>query len=295
MRAFHFLVNERARSGGTVAQLQRLLSAEPLCRVPTSIANFADDDGIRRGLDALKDGAILVAVGGDGTLASIVRLMREAARADQPLGLLPLGTGNGVAHSLGIGRLSQAIEALLIGSGRDFDIMTTTHPGAPLSLLSISVGLESLAMRDFDRWRRTSRLVGALAGGIRRSAGRVSGILIEGDGQRLVSPDESICNAGLYNAPCYGFGVMPRPPADAADGLADLRVHRGRVGYAAYLAAGVLRMANPFARDPHWPQIERATICSPLPVQIDGETLAAATFEVEVLPRALQILAPSLI
>lgn len=295
MRAFHFLVNERARSGGAVALLQRLLVAQPLCRVPTSMATFVDDDGIRRGLDAAQAGAILVAVGGDGTLASVVRLMREAGREGQPLGVLPLGTGNGVAHSLGIGQLPLAVDALLIGSGRDYDVMTTTHPGAPLSLLSISVGLESLAMQDFDRWRRTSRLVGALAGGIRRSVGRVSGLLIEGDGQRLVSPDESICNAGLYNAPCYGFGVMPRPPADATDGLADLRVHRGRVGYAAYMAAGVLRMANPFARHPHWPRIQRAVISSPLPVQIDGETLPAATFEVEVLPRALQILAPSLI
>ncbi|MBT3343584.1 MAG: hypothetical protein HN712_03325 [Gemmatimonadetes bacterium] len=291
MKSLLFFVNERARSGGAVPVLLRSLAAPLLQSVPTSVVRFVDDDGIRKGLETLKRGMTPVAVGGDGTLVSVVRILREAGRAEEPIGVLPLGTGNGVAHSLGIGDLSQATEALVTGAPRSLDVMTTTHPDAPLSLLSISVGVESLAMQDFAKWRRTSRWVGALAGGLRRGTRRVSGITVEADGQRHVSPRDQFCNVGLYNVPCYGFGVTPHPRADAEDGLADLRIHRGRVGYWAYMAAALLNRASPLNRRPDWLRIQHATISSPLPVQIDGETLPAAQFDVNVLRGAVRILA----
>ncbi len=252
---------------------------------------FVDDLGIRRGLSKLTQDMIPVAVGGDGTLASVVRILRQVGRAEMPLGLLPMGTGNGVAHSLGMARPGCAIKALTHGAPRGIDLMTTTHPQAPVSLLSISAGGESLAMQDFSNWRQRSRLLGALVGGA-RGLRRVSGLTVEADGERFVSPQDRICNVGIYNAPCYGFGVTPHPRADITDGLADLRVHRSRIRYAAYLGSAALRTVSPIDPTPDWSKLRRVTISSPWPVQVDGEAVAAATFDVHVVPGAVRILVP---
>jgi len=52
-----------------------------------------------------------------------------------------------------------------------------------------------------------------------------------------------------------------------------------------------LNRASPLNRRPDWLRIQHATISSPLPVQIDGETLPAAQFDVNVLRGAVRILA----
>lgn len=293
MRSFLFLVNERARGGDTVRRVQRLLESASLQGVDVLISPFVDDDGIRTGLARLDSTRTPVAVGGDGTVGSVARLLREVGLADRPMGVLPLGTGNGLAHSLGIARLPTAVETLLSGTPQSIDAMTTTHPDAPLSLLNLSVGIESLAIREYQTWRQHSRWLGGLVGGVRHGLRRVAGVMLEADGERIVDTSDRICNVGLHNMPRYGFCVEPKPSADPTDGFADLRLHSSIGHYWLYMGAAVLRRASPIARQPNWPKIRQATVSTSLPVQVDGESLPAATFDVEVVPAAVQILVPS--
>jgi diacylglycerol kinase family enzyme len=292
VRRFLLLVNRWSRGGDVVHQLQRLLQQPPLCQHDTTTAVFSDDGGIHRGLEALTDDMIPVAVGGDGTVASVVRVLR-AAGFERPLGILPLGTGNGLCHSIGIGRLEEAAAALVDGQPRLLDLLTTTHPQSPIALLSISVGLESLVMSDFAAWRRRSRLLAALVGSMRCARRRCSGVSIYADGEQVLAPCEPFCNAGLYNMPCYGFDVCPRPVADPGDGLVDFRLHLGRMRYLGYLGAGALQRSSPLGCTPPWQRVRQCRMCSPLPLQIDGETRAPATFEIQVEPGALQVLTPA--
>lgn len=291
MRSLLFLVNERARDGKVLPRLERLLQHAPLRDVATRTVRFVDDEGVLRGLEQLASGTVPVAVGGDGTVTSIARVLRQEGLADRPMAILPLGTGNGVAHSLGISSPSRAAQALVHGEPRPIDIMVTTHADWPLSLLSVSVGLEALIMSDFERWRRRSRGLSALVSWARRALPRVSGVTMTADGQRILGPEDVFYNAGLYNMPCYGFGVRPKPEADPLDGTADLRIHRFGVTYWSYMAAGVLRSASPFARHPRWPKVRTATIETTMPVQMDGETAAPASFDIEVVPGGLTVLA----
>jgi diacylglycerol kinase family enzyme len=291
-RSYLFLVNEKARGGDAVGRLQQLLEREPLKGAAVRVMSFADEDGLQRGLEALTQDQVPVAVGGDGTVTAVARRLRAGARG--PLGILPLGTGNGVAYSLGITSVSQAVRVLEEGVERPIDVMTTTHPQAPLSLLSVGVGLESRVMADFQAWRHRSRWLGAAVGCGRWALRRVSGVTVEADGERVIEPADRFYNVGLFNMPCYGFGVTPCPAADPADGRADLRVHRWGHGYWAYMGAAVVRCTSPLARTPDWPRVQRVTISTTMPLQIDGETVAPATVSIEVVPQGLSLLAPSL-
>ena len=317
MRSFLFIINERARGGDAAARVQRLIADGPLADADVESAFFVDDEGIRRGLASLADARLPVAVGGDGTLCSVARILRADGLSEHSMGILPLGTGNGVAHSLGIKDLRTAVEVLLGGGKRRIDVMATTHPAAPLSLLSVSVGLESEVMRDYQAWRHRSRWIGAAVGVARHGMSRVSDVMVEADGQRIVETTDRICNVGLHNMPCYGFGVRPHPIADPADGFADVRLHRSRVAYWAWMGAATLRASRPIRPTIHpstpptgpivapedesesWEtnrpgrlRIQHATISTSHPVQIDGESAPAATFDVDILPNALSVLAP---
>ena len=99
------------------------------------------------------------------------------------MGILPLGTGNALCHSIGIAHPGKAAATLVHGQPRQLDLMTTTHPQAPISLLSISVGLESLVMSDFETWRRRSRVLAGLVGCVRYTLRRFSGVSIHADGE----------------------------------------------------------------------------------------------------------------
>lgn len=289
MRRFLMLVNERARRGNALPLLQKVLLRAPLNRLDVVTAPFVDDAGVHRGLERIED-RIPVAVGGDGTVTSIARLLRAVGIADRPMGVLPLGTGNGLTHSLGIRNVRQATEALAHGDAAEIDVMVTSHPQAPVSLLNISVGLEALVMADFAAWRSRSLVLGGVIGAGRRAPCRLSGVTVEADGRNILTPSDTFYNVGLYNMPCYGFGVEPHPAADPSDGVADLRLHRGRLTYWAYMGAAAVRSASPLSRQPAWPRVRQATFASDLPVQMDGETLAPATFDVEVVPRGLRVL-----
>ena len=293
MRSFLFLVNERARGGGVVRRVERLLKTSPLEDADVETALFVDDDGLRRGLSNLDATRTPVAVGGDGTVGSVARLLRAEGLSDRPMAVLPLGTGNGLAHSFGIASLPKAVATLQDGISRPVDVLTTTHPQAPMSMLNISVGLESLVIRDYQAWRHHSRWSAALAAGMRRGLWRVAGVAVDVDGQRVVQRQDKICNVGIHNMPCYGFGVWPQPSADPTDGQMDLRIHRSRANYWAYMASATIRRASPITPHPDWPRIRQVKISTTLPVQVDGESLPPATFEVEVLPAAMKILAPA--
>jgi diacylglycerol kinase family enzyme len=105
------------------------------------------DDRLERLIEA--DADVVVAGGGDGTIASVARLM--AGRA-QPLAMLPLGTANNIATSLGC---DAPLEALIAhwsrAPVRRIDLGRVSGPfGERRFLESVGGGLvaESIAMMD---------------------------------------------------------------------------------------------------------------------------------------------------
>ncbi|MDK9701265.1 MAG: diacylglycerol kinase family lipid kinase [bacterium] len=104
-------------------------------------------DGTACGKQALQDGAeLLVAAGGDGT---INRVAQAIIGTEIPLGLLPLGSGNGMARTLGIPlKLDLALELYKNPVFRKID---TGKVNEKVFLISCGFGLDAIIAHDIER------------------------------------------------------------------------------------------------------------------------------------------------
>lgn len=104
--------------------------------------------GYRSALDSATE--LLVAAGGDGTIAKVVT---QLERRDAPLALLPLGTSNNVAASLGIaGTPREIVAALPTATHRWLDVATAVGPwGTSRFIESAGVGLFATLLEDAAR------------------------------------------------------------------------------------------------------------------------------------------------
>lgn len=72
-----------------------------------------------------EDNDIIVAAGGDGTIADVIQgIIQSPNRQNVALGIIPLGSGNALCHSLGIPRnVRKAIQLIKEGSTQKIDLM----------------------------------------------------------------------------------------------------------------------------------------------------------------------------
>ncbi|MRH30325.1 transcriptional regulator [Microbacterium sp. SYP-A9085] len=84
-----------------------------------------EDGGYGAAEDAIADGAALILVaGGDGTVRVVVEAAEAAGANETPLGLLPAGTGNLLARSLGLplNDISASVAVAFGGATRTIDV-----------------------------------------------------------------------------------------------------------------------------------------------------------------------------
>lgn len=242
---------------------------------------------------ALQDGCThVVAVGGDGT-------MNETAQAlvgkDAALGLVPCGSGNGLAIHLGIPtEPKRALELLLSPRSRVASIDTGIADGH-VFCNAMGVGLDAEISERFNKLKRRGLLAY-----IRMTAGaffrhRPLELRIRANGHPPLSAKTMI--AAVANSDQYGNKAFIAPRASVSDGRLDLVLVRpiGLLGAAPAVfrlfdgsfdrCKGVTRLADSSF------VIERER---PGPLHTDGETHQAGTrIEIRVVPRSLRIVVPS--
>jgi diacylglycerol kinase (ATP) len=187
---------------------------------------------------------LAVAAGGDGTAAIV---MRELAGRDIPVAILPLGTANNIARSLGVcGSPRELIRQLPSARSRVVDVPSVSGPwGTARFIESAGLGLFAPVLRDAQieehaggvdtgqldlRSGRGDRMRRVLA---RYQAARRT---LEVDG---VAVSEDCLLVAAFNTPCIGPRLRLAPDADPGDGLLDLLLitERERKALADYLAA----------------------------------------------------------
>lgn len=281
---FVFFVNPAAGSGHTLRNFDRLRRRHE-ADLRGDVVVIEDLDQVRRELGARPHGAIPVCVGGDGTLNLMVRAMRSEDRhRDVALGLLPLGTGNALAHSFGLGRVATAIEALLRGRSRPTDALITTHAVAPLALASISLGFEARVMAAASRFRTWRRLSAVLTEAALALPAVTQGVRIDLDERPWIGESQTFFVAGLYNLRCYAFGRLMFPSAALDDGRAEASRYASLRSYVRSLTRdrddGTGSGAASRADEHHtW---RTARVASPGPIQLDGESVPGGDFAVRV-------------
>ena len=216
----------------------------------------------------------VIAAGGDGT----IRLVAAALRgSDMALGIVPLGTGNVLAHEVGLPRTSEGLADLLMhGAARPIDMGTAN--GEPF-LLMAGVGFDGHVIGALDQAlkRRVGKLaygapvMGALARSSTRLAVEIDGIAYAADW------------AIIANARCYGGAfVLAERAGLEQPGLVAVLIEtanrRELVATLLALARGRLAARSNVRMLP----CARATIRAdrPVPVQIDGDAFATSPVEI---------------
>lgn len=232
----------------------------------------------------------VVALGGDGTLRSVV------AVAGVPVALIPAGTTNSVARSLGIPLgIEAALELAVRGIPRPLDVGEVSGPsvkgGRAIFLLCASSGADAEVVRLYEASRRG-------AGSVLRYALTAAHVAVHhipgpinvhAEGRPLVRGARLAVAA---NMPVYGGWFKMSPGAIPDDGLLDL------VAVRAYGPCGILasvwrafigRSQRPqrafFARvrQMRWESDVDTSL------EIDGEPAGFLPAEVRLLPKAVEI------
>lgn len=200
-----------------------------------------DLDGVVRRLD----GRRLVVAGGDGSLHAVVAALHRADRLspDDPLGLVPLGTGNDLARALGLPLdPAEAARTAVAGRPRSLDLLVDDRGGVVVNAVHLGVGADAAARAA--SWKSglgsAAYALGALVAGTRVRGWRLE---VDADGRRVADVDRRVLMVGVGNGTSVGGGTPLTPDASPDDGLADVVVSfavgpLARVGYALRLRRG---------------------------------------------------------
>jgi diacylglycerol kinase family enzyme len=248
---------------------------------------------------------VVVVVGGDGTVRQAAERLADAAT---PLAIVPGGTGNVLAGTLGIHGIAPAVGAIRAGETHSLDLGRARwwpvgeDPSASTGLhertfvVACGMGLDARIMAAAEHeWKRRMRF-GAYVGAALRELVRLEPatfrIVADGDPFEVVGYLVLVANAGDLVPGRIG----PRRRIDPTDGRLDLIVlgGTGPIDAAHSAAELMLRLGEQQGRVIRR-SVRHVEISAdpPQPLETDGDHHPAARLEASVVPGALTVLVPA--
>lgn len=183
-------------------------------------------------LGAAGDRRIVVA-GGDGSIHAVVQALH--ARGDlagRELALVPLGTGNDFARTLGLPlEPAEAARVVLTGTPRPTDVVVDDDGQVTVNSVHLGAGAE--AGKRGARWKerlgRVGYPIGALQTAISPPSLRVQ---VEVDGTVVVDVDQPVLMVAVGNGASVGGGTELTPDAEPHDGQVDVMIATPRGPFA---------------------------------------------------------------
>ena len=259
-------------------------------KAPSQVRELIEEHGVDR----------LLVWGGDGTVRRCADTIlhhahRHQGYRDVAIGVLPAGTGNVLAATLGIARdLHTALDTALDGEPRPIDAGLVNDEEHFLA--RAGTGFDALLVRDADDSGLKDRFgrLGYLWAGIRNRHVTPSDAQITVDGEPWFSGPTPCVIAGNVGALLGGLTAFP--DASPTDGRLDVGVVEATTPWEwARLAASV------FAHRVHESRLARTTTADtvvvqfdrPVPWQVDGgDRERTDRFEIRCLPAAVSICRP---
>jgi YegS/Rv2252/BmrU family lipid kinase len=293
MPAVAFVIN------GTLARAKGHF--RDLCHAAARHANWTPellvtekaDAGVTAARDAADRGAdLVVAVGGDGTVRGCAEGLADLP---VPLGIVPLGTANLLARTLGIPSHPGEALALALTSGQATDRMIdlATADGAPFTAMA-GMGLDAAVVAATRLKHHLGWLAYAVSGAALLAHPPTTFTIRVDGGSPIVRKARSVVvgNTGLLPG---GFSLLPAARVD--DGLLDVGIlaPHGALGWPR-VAARVL--TNSQVQDRHLERFQARTVeitaDTTLPCEIDGELVEPGqTLTVAVRRAALMVRMPA--
>lgn len=244
----------------------------------------------------------LVAVGGDGTINEMVNGVMQAALPQRErviLGVLPYGTGNDFARSLGSdGAIHSLQRAIQQGNNRVLDLGCVHYhaaSGQPQQRYFANIAALGISAAVIERVKALPRwLPAALAYGwgtvLSLLSLRACRFQLRIDQQPAQS--ETLIELCLANGRYFGGGMGVAPEASLDDGLLDLVMIRGASPALFLRFLPQLRQArriqHPRISYQRCRQIEIVAASPACVFEADGELLGAGPVTIEVVPAALR-------
>lgn len=253
---------------------------------PTSKAGLEEQiSRMAAGVDSL------IIVGGDGTVSQVLEAS-WAQGLSMPVGIVPLGTGNDMARSLGLykGRPWRPEEILDYVKTRKTTLVDLWGLKGNVCFSNYaSIGLDAAVVRRFCRLRRWMEQRPGLgrrgfyfslyiAVWISRVGQRVcEGTVLAWEDEKGLKHEKCIGGTrvlALTNTPYYAAGALMEPGAQMDDGLLEVTLFRHMRHYAELMATRAAPLARVGLQERWWRvKARKLEILLPrqAPVQADGE------------------------
>jgi len=281
---------QAGRAGTTTSLLQDIIAElQALNFVPEVYLTEPDgnlkatvDEALRRKI------RLFVVCGGDGTLESVARLLVDQHAT---LGIIPGGTQNNIALSLGIpGEIKDAVGLLRTGQRNKIDVGFARKASKEIAFLEIcSVGLFSALFESADNLQKGN------LGSLGDIFSTLASFPLANIHMRL-DKDQEVDLQGhvvlVANLPYFGLNYRVSPDSPFDDGILDVLVFSEFSKLE--LVSNVLQTAGEQSTDQRLRRyrakhLEIRTDPS-MPVQVDGTSLGDTPISISVRRRALSVM-----
>ena len=246
---------------------------------PLWLLTSLEDPGTGQAMTAVERGAdVVIACGGDGTIRAVAQALTGTGVA---MGMLPAGTGNLLARTLGLPTdVATATRVALTGDDRLIDVGRLSADGDDerVFLVMAGTGLDATIMESTPEALKGR--VGPLAyviSGFRALRGRRARVTIVIDGGEPLRRSTRMVVVG--NTGTLGGGVALMPEAAIDDGRLDVvsLAPKGLLGWVAVATRVATRNHRGSRRIEHW-QANDVVVTSDAPqqAQVDGDLIGEA-------------------
>jgi diacylglycerol kinase (ATP) len=291
-RRFFLVANPDAGMAGIPLLEEVVATLERGGAVVTRSAS-SDVEGARREVRRAADSGscdAVVAAGGDGTVRQVASAL---IGSDTPLGIIPLGTGNVLAHEIGLSPKADSVAQALV-DGPSVPIACALANGVPF-LLMTGAGFDARVLRALDQ--RLKSRIGKLAyappvlGALARPLDHLD-VRLDGEAHRATW-------AVISNACHYAGGfVLARRTGIRRRGLEAILFKANSpgalVGQLVSLAMGQLDSRAARQADVVMVSCSQASITShrPVPTQLDGDVFGTTPLEVDAGSSEVGLIVP---
>lgn len=244
---------------------------------------------VKNGYDAV------IAMGGDGTVGAVIRAI---AGSKARLGIIPAGTENDIAASLGIPEnLKEACAIIAAGNTRkvDLGVISSKDKKEYYFMMTIVIGLTATLypmVKDVPRGQ-FGGIIQAIQTILKYKPDPIVRLTLDDDSKIEV---ETML-VTITNTPVTGLKNLVAPDASMSDGLLDICVYPGfsKAELMNYFLKTANENATPDGRIQRYRARKIKVKTSPkLEISAEGTTVGWGTARIKLLPGAMRVIAPPL-